>query len=324
MDNLKEEKIQKKVDNSNYRERFQFVVRVNDNIICQRYFKINRFNNDCLTSRELFETLDGYRGKSQEVFEYLSKDDSDLGVVQLIQRDLESKSRIYTWATAICKTKMTGFIKNEDGTKTKETFVEWEPKPWDETEFVKPWEVVFKFTFLVDDKVVYEKIWDGSNYPKYVRTSVDLTNSNSQFPLVQLMNQGKQDLVVEIIKRICNVASNPEEGKPRKYTKSVHYTNDAKFIEASNKANESNERTYKLWYNDGGKLVSKDCTFDEIEMPEAFKGASLQNQIANHKSVSLTEKDMTKVTYSAYNKEYVNSWRNWCIKKYGPVAVVAK
>ena len=121
MDNLKDEKIQKKVDNSNYRERFQFVVRVNDNIICQRYFKINRFNNDCLTSRELFETLDGYRGKSQENFEYLSKDDSELGVVQLIQRDLESKSRIYTWATAICKTKMTGFIKNEDGTKTKPT-----------------------------------------------------------------------------------------------------------------------------------------------------------------------------------------------------------
>ncbi len=212
MDKLSEEKNQKKVDNSNYRERFQFVVRVNDNIICQRYFKINRFNNECLESKELFDTFDGYQG-----------------IVQMIKRDLESKSRIYTWATSDCRTKLTGFV-NEDET----TYVEWEEKPWDETEFVKPWDVVFKFTFLVDDKVVYERIWDGSQYPKYVRNSVDLTNSRSQFPLVQLMNQDKDDLVVAIIKRICNVASNAEDGTPQKYTKSVFYTNDEQFITASN------------------------------------------------------------------------------------------
>ena len=42
--NIKKET--KVVDNEAYKERFQFLLWVNDNIICQRYFKINGFNND--------------------------------------------------------------------------------------------------------------------------------------------------------------------------------------------------------------------------------------------------------------------------------------
>lgn len=290
-----EEKNVKKVDNSNYREKFQFVVRVNDNIICQRYFKIARFNNECLQSKELFDVLDGYRGPKQEMHEYYG---DNLGVVQLIQRDLESKSRIYTLATSDCKTKLTGFTPDSET-----TYVEWEPKPWDDTEFIKPWDVVFKFTFLVDEKVVYEKIWDASQYPKYVRNSVDLTNSRSQYPLVQLMNSGKQDLVVEIIKRICNVASNPEEGEPRTYTKSDVYTNDEQFVESS-----KNSDTYKLWYNDGnGNLVSVECQNDE----------KLSNQISNN--IKKSDGKSHKYYYTPYNKDYVNKWRNYCFKKYGPI-----
>lgn len=321
MTEVLEERTQRKaVDNSSYRERFQFIVQVNDNIICQRYFKINRFNPECLTSKELFDVFDGYRGKEQEKIEYfecadtVDNDKYQCGIVQLIQRDLESKSRIYTHATANCRTKMTGFAGGEP------TFVEWEPKPWDETEFVKPWEVTFKFMFLVDDRVVYEHVWDGSQYPKYVRNSVDLTNSRSQYPLVQLMNSGKQDLVVEIIKRICAVASNMEDGEVRQYTKSVRYSNDKQFKEATEKS----DGTYKVWRFDGKQgLVCEDCKPGLIEcLQDKFPGASLENQIANDQAKAKRDGDReTKYLYSAYNKDYVNSWRNYCNKKYGPVRV---
>ena len=41
-----EKNVKKAVDNTAYKEKFQFQVWVNDNIICQRYFKIAKFNND--------------------------------------------------------------------------------------------------------------------------------------------------------------------------------------------------------------------------------------------------------------------------------------
>ena len=36
-----EEKVIKKVDNSSYREKFQFLLSINENVICQRYFREN-------------------------------------------------------------------------------------------------------------------------------------------------------------------------------------------------------------------------------------------------------------------------------------------
>ena len=262
----KEKTYVKRVDNNAYRERFQFIVRVNDNIICQRYFKINHFEHDSLNSKELFEALDGYHGEGQEMKQYFER--KSMGVVQLIQRDLESKSRIYTWATNECTCKLTGFAKDENGEPINGlSYAGWEPKPFDETEIVQPWEVTFSFEFLVDDKIVYQRIWDGSQYPKYVRNTVDLTNSKSQYPMVQLMNQGKSDLVVEIISQICAACSSNLDEK-KTYTKSERYTNDEMFIKAT--GNES--------------IVA----------------------------------DGNKYAYSAYNREYVNSWREAVLKKYGP------
>lgn len=269
---IKEKTNQKRfVDNSAYKERFQFIVSVDDNIICQRYFKIPKFDPNSLTSKELFEVLDGYHGKGQEQLSYFAKD--RMGVVQLIQRELEDKSRVYTIAENVdCKCKLTGFAKDENGNPINEvTYAEWEPKPYDEGEFVEPWGVVFKFEFLVDDNVVYSRIWDGSQYPKYVRNSVDLTNGKSDYPMVRYMNAGRKDLVVEIISRICGVCSNGDEDKTL-YTKSDRYTNDARFIE---------------------------CTMDS-------------------NSDSKIDENGKKYSYSVYNREYVNSWREYILKKYGP------
>lgn len=244
------EKNYRKVDNSSYRERFQFQLLVNDNIICQRYFKIPRFNSDSLISGELFDTL--------------------RSVVDSIKKDLVSKSRVYLYNIMESKTKLTGFAsklqKYDEAKKTgaddltirhillndedDDTYVTNPAKQWDETEFVNEGEVTFKFMFMVDDKPVYSEIWDGSQYPKYVRNSVDITNSRSQYPMVQLMNNGKQDLAVATINKICHVCSNADSETEHKYTKSVRY---------------------------GDK----------------------------------------KYSFSPYNRDFVNGWRNYCFKKYG-------
>ena len=172
-----EQNVKKTVDNSGYKEKFQFQVWVNDNIICQRYFKIARFNSDSLYSAELQDALES--------------------CVSLLKDDLISKSRVYLWYTQENTTQLTGFktvdynalyesmIGNHDYSKNKELivdkatgktvnlnaeYVEYVPKPWnEENEFVEPWGCVFTFKFLVDDNVVFQESWDGSQYPKYVR-----------------------------------------------------------------------------------------------------------------------------------------------------------
>ena len=269
------EKTQKKVDNSNYRERFQFQLRVNDNIICQRYFKISRYNNDSLCSRDLYKVLDC--------------------CVELIQNDLTAKSRIYTWNTCGGKSKLTGYAKDENGKPINEpTYIDVPAKEWDEDEFIKPWESTFKFSFIVDDNVVYDAIWDGSQYPKYVRNSVDITNSKSPYIMVQIMNHGREDLVVEIIKRICEVCSNEDVENVKTYTKSERYNNDDAFITSSLNGGET-----KNW----GNAILGDEKVKLDEYPE----------------YPATVMPGKKYSFSAYNREYVNSWRSYCAAKYGPI-----
>ena len=264
------EKTVKKVDNSNYRERFQFHLKVNDNIICQRYFKINRYNSDSICSRELYETLDAF--------------------VESIQNDLEAKSRIYLWNTCDSKTKLTGFIKDENGQPVSEPeYVDIPAKELDEDELIQPWDATFKFTFLVDDNIVYERIWNGSQYPKYVRNSVDITNSKSPYIMVQIMNNGREDLVVNIIKSICEVCSNEDQDKIKQYVKFDRYGNDSIF-ERANK----NTREMKVW--DSSNIVG-DKVFCEDDYTETQQGR--------------------KLAFTPYNREYVNMWRTYCAQKYG-------
>ena len=224
------------------KERFEFVLTTNGFIICQRYFKILHYNSDSLCSKELYTTLDR--------------------CVKLIQNDLTSKSRVYMWNVSGGPCKLTGFARDENGQPVNPVeYIDIPPKEWDENEFVNPWDVTFNFQFLVDDSVVYSRIWDGSQYPKYVRNSVDITNSRSQYTMVQIMNHGREDLAVDIIKRICEVCSNEDADNVKQYTKSERYTSE---------------------YQD-------------------------------------SEQQGRKYAFTAYNREYVNMWRMYCIAKYGPI-----
>ena len=58
-------------------ERFEFALYVNNNLICKRNFKINDFIEHSMESLEFKDTVDT--------------------IVNWIDDDLKSKSRIYTW-----------------------------------------------------------------------------------------------------------------------------------------------------------------------------------------------------------------------------------
>lgn len=231
------EKEVKPVDNTQWKERHQFVLSANGNIICQRYFKVNGFNPKSLQSVELYYTI--------------------RDIVDLIKRDLESKSRVYTGVTMNNRSKMTGFynggkleyedairvysdnfegeVELSNGVVLNKTYIDYSNV---DEEDKNPF--VFKFAYLFDDNVIYEEVWDGSVYPKYVRNSVDLSNSNASYinvdPMRMMFSQqmckhlteGRVDLIYHIIKTFCNVLSNDvdENGNSidKEYTTEFDYS----------------------------------------------------------------------------------------------------
>ena len=243
-ENLKKES--KFIDNVAYKNKFQFLIWVNDNVICQRYFKINGFNEDLVYSQKFNDCMNG--------------------IVRSIQSDLESKSRIFMWYTDTTEPlKMTGFMTDDEIEKYGSDFCsvmfnnnirgkiqapdgkifdkeyvfykKTEEEEIVETEKPADGECIFKFSFLIDDKVVFEKIWDGNVYPKFVRNGVDLTNyySSSNFDisslnfgaaLVRHMQLGKINLISDFIRRICETLSNGHLDKSNTQRDYIEYKND--------------------------------------------------------------------------------------------------
>ena len=119
-------------------ERFEFALYVNDNIICKRNFRIFNFIENSMNTLEFKEKVDE--------------------IVDMIDNDLKSKSRVYTW-----------YYYNPEN-----------PVPGDEfdSELIEPWACTFKFVVSDYKREVITKIWDGYAYPKAIREKVDLSNKN--------------------------------------------------------------------------------------------------------------------------------------------------
>lgn len=276
-----EEKIKKEskfVDNIAYKNKFQFLIWANDNVICQRYFKINGFNEESIYSEEFSNCMNG--------------------IVSSIQEDLESKSRIFLWYTDTTEPlKMNGFLTDEeiekygseflgimtdnnivgnieapDGKVFRKDYVDL-PKREDEENFEvdRPvdGECVFKFSFLIDDKPVFEKIWDGNIYPKFVRNGVDLTNYHASLDnsdisslnfgtaLIKHMQIGKKNLISDFIRRICDCLSNT-------YTDKYVYTKDMGTYRTNYLFDDDNYRKAVEYY--GGPIKPEVTGFTEIKL----------------------------------------------------------
>lgn len=125
-------------------ERFEFMLRINGNPICQRYFDIRNFNEDSINSYEMKELMDIIAGMNN----------GPIGTLGIIPNFLKEKSVDYLW----------GYYnpwkpqKNEDINR-KDIFEK---------------EDVFTFEFRVDDKTVAESIFTGNYFPPKVRYQVNI------------------------------------------------------------------------------------------------------------------------------------------------------
>lgn len=234
------------------KERFEFELTINGNIICQRYFKINNFKERSFYSTEFIDAV--------------------TECVDLIKGNLVEKSKIYMEHMAPrifnSEEQLRNYLYNADGSLNqrhadgigfgRHIIVKGTPgheyvwanklvdeglrKPEDYNEFVdeenleQP--VVFKFEVidngyrLNNRRVVAATIWDGSQYPKFVRNGVDLSNGRGKYndydlsrmshemSLYYWCNVGQPDLVPIIIRTICEACSYPDKND---YTTSLEY-----------------------------------------------------------------------------------------------------
>lgn len=281
------------LQNESFKERFQFQLWINENIICQRYFKIMGFNSDSIGSEELLDTL--------ETCVYMIKD------------DLHYKSFLYQSIVNDEPVKMCGFHNNmdnlhdlylltnskidgnvilSDGTEILKEYFNYTDdinEIYDD-EHLNPWDVTFKFEFLIDNRIVFQRIWDGSVYPKFVRNSVDLSNSLTSYTrgggvnfisnegISNYLKVGRVDLIYYMIKKIVECMSYGFDD-PDRFTHTINFDNYAtvKFV--------------------GGKTDVIDVVKNEC--------SSSDNKT---EIVGVGKKEYY---YESYNKKYYDSYYKW-------------
>ena len=115
-------------------KKFEFILYINGNIICQRYFSVKKYNSKVIKSYNIMECADD--------------------CVRLIQNDLKSKTYDYLYKNY-----------NPHKKQLKEEVI---------YEDVYKDEDVFDFEIKIDDRSVVMKRFTGNVYPQRVRYSVDV------------------------------------------------------------------------------------------------------------------------------------------------------
>ena len=175
------------------KNRFEFSIFVNENLVCKRNFKINNFSEIAFKSLDFKDTMNN--------------------IVSMIDSDLKSKSRLYTWY-------------RYDENCSDDEFSE---------PLIPEWESTLKIIITDNDKEVFSQIWDGRFYPRDIRQNVDIINKYMQVgnyqngdPIMSditkidknrldiehyinyIIYSHRTNLVDLVIKKICEVCS-PEK-----------------------------------------------------------------------------------------------------------------
>ena len=115
-------------------KKFEFILRINGNIICQRYFAVKNFNPKAIQSLNLIDCVND--------------------CVEMVQSQLKKKSLEYLWSQYNPYEKQTEDQINRTPIYDKED--------------------IFDFEIRIDERVVGAKRFTGNVYPQRVRYSVDV------------------------------------------------------------------------------------------------------------------------------------------------------
>lgn len=127
-------------------QRFEFLLLINNNIICQRFFDIKGYNEAARESYEIKLMMDGLAG--------INIDNSGLGAMGLIPRFLQSKSLEYLW----------GYYNPHKPQKEEDILVK----------NINEKEDNFQFEVRVDGETIASSTFSGSQFPPKVRYSVNI------------------------------------------------------------------------------------------------------------------------------------------------------
>jgi hypothetical protein len=124
-------------------QRFEFVLYINNNIICQRYFNIRDYNEDILNSYDLKELVDKITGFNN----------GNYGGLGIIPKYLQKKSMEYLWGNY-----NPYMVQNEETVKP----------------VVSDKQDSFQFEIKVDKNSVIKSEFSGNFFPPKVRYAVDV------------------------------------------------------------------------------------------------------------------------------------------------------
>lgn len=214
-----------------YKERFEFVLTVAGNIICQRYFRITGFHPSSLRSYNLTDAV--------------------RRCVATIDNDLKDKTQVYLeiFAPQVFESveEMEAFVANPDNAErlrpgtgmvvrgsedtdyayTKDGHVKALGYKFDDGELTsmdaETGKVTYRFAFKVDGREACVMEWDGY-YPSFVKDKkrIDLSNKRGKYEgeeisklsseqyLLYKMFEGKTDLIYGLIKNLCQACSSKE------------------------------------------------------------------------------------------------------------------
>lgn len=122
------------------KQRFEFLLYINDHIICQRYFNIREFNEHSIRSAEMKELMDNICSMNNE-----------WGQMGILPKFLKNKAIDYLW--------------NNNKSYYSSTQV-------NRNIFEKPDN--FQFEIRVDEKMVAKSVFSGNFFPPKVRYAVDI------------------------------------------------------------------------------------------------------------------------------------------------------
>jgi hypothetical protein len=123
-------------------QRFEFILYINDHIICQRYFNIRDFNEDSINSYEIKELMDNICGMNNDQF----------GRLGIIPKYLQNKSIDYLWDNY-----NPYYVQKEETNKNIFDKID-----------------NFQFEIKVDKVIVGKSQFSGNFFPPKVRYAVDV------------------------------------------------------------------------------------------------------------------------------------------------------
>ena len=210
------------------RERFEFKLTVNDNIICQRFFRINGFKWESYGSIELVEAVD----KCVSMIDHDLKDKTLMFLNYTAPMVFETEDKMNEWcARPSSNTEVPVFIlcKELEGVKVLNNGVLSDyTKPFNRMDYMSDRSLenpcVLKFAMLDFGREVCAKVWDGNVYPRFIRTNIDLSNSRNKYKfsdvfapmecfMIDRFNETHSDLIPQLVKELCNACcfDNPED-----------------------------------------------------------------------------------------------------------------